>query len=92
MLVDFGTEIVGPAARIEEALRLADEEELDLAILEDIPQAAGQVTYPVAEVLGARGIPFVFANGGTIPRRCLISFATAQRCRNLSLSGVSKIH
>ena len=61
MLVDFGTEIVGPAARIEEALRLADEEELDLAIL-DI-NLSGQPTYPVAEVLGARGIPFVFATG-----------------------------
>ena len=61
MLVDFGTEIVGPAARIEEALRLADEEELDLAIL-DI-NLSGQATYPVAEVLGARGIPFVFATG-----------------------------
>jgi DNA-binding response OmpR family regulator len=61
MLLDFGTEVVGPVARVNDALRLARETDLDLAIL-DI-NLAGEATYPVADVLGARGIPFVFATG-----------------------------
>jgi DNA-binding NarL/FixJ family response regulator len=61
MLLDFGTEIVGPAARIEDALQLAREADLDLGIL-DI-NLAGEETYPVAGVLRERGIPFVFATG-----------------------------
>ena len=61
MLVDFGTEIVGPAARMEDAIRLAREADVDLGVL-DI-NLAGEATYPVADVLRARGIPFVFATG-----------------------------
>jgi CheY-like chemotaxis protein len=61
MLADFGTEIIGPAGGMDEALRLAGKENLDLAIL-DI-NLRGQETYPVAEVLGTRGIPFIFATG-----------------------------
>jgi CheY-like chemotaxis protein len=61
MLLDFGTETVGPVGRIEHALKLAQDGDLDLAIL-DI-NLAGQSTYSVADVLRARGIPFVFATG-----------------------------
>ena len=61
MLLDFGTEVIGPVARVKDALRLARETDLNLAIL-DI-NLAGEATYPVADVLGARGIPFVFATG-----------------------------
>ena len=61
MLVDFGTEIVGPAARIDDAIRLAREADVDHGVL-DI-NLAGEATYPVADVLRARGIPFVFATG-----------------------------
>jgi CheY-like chemotaxis protein len=61
MLLDFGTEIVGPAARIEDALQLAHKADLDLGIL-DI-NLDGEATYPVADVLRGRGIPFVFATG-----------------------------
>jgi CheY-like chemotaxis protein len=61
MLLDFGTEIVGPAARIQSALRLAREADIDLGVL-DI-NLAGEATYPVADVLRGRGIPFVFATG-----------------------------
>lgn len=70
MLLDFGTEIVGPAARIEDALRLARQGELDLGIL-DI-NLAGEATYPVADLLRARDIPFVFATGystNSLPER-----------------------
>ena len=61
MLVDFGTEIVGPAARMADAIRLARAADVDLEVL-DI-NLAGEATYPVADVLRARGVPFVFATG-----------------------------
>jgi DNA-binding response OmpR family regulator len=70
MVIDFGSEVVGPAARFEEALSLAQNEELDAAIL-DI-NVGGAVIFPVAQVLEARGIPLIFASGygsGTVPTR-----------------------
>jgi len=56
-----GGEIVGPVATLERALTLAREETFDAAIL-DVTIRGGKV-YPVAEVLLARGIPFVIASG-----------------------------
>jgi CheY-like chemotaxis protein len=61
MVLDFGSEIVGPASRIDEALRLAQHAELDAAIL-DI-NVGGALVFPVAEVLRERGIPVIFATG-----------------------------
>jgi two-component SAPR family response regulator len=54
-------EIVGPTGRLDTALRLANEGNFDAAIL-DVNIRGGKV-YPVAELLVARGIPFVFASG-----------------------------
>jgi len=56
-----GGKIVGPVATLEKALKLAEEEKFDAAIL-DVTIRGGKV-YPVAELLLARGIPFVFASG-----------------------------
>jgi CheY-like chemotaxis protein len=56
-----GGEIVGPVATLERALKLAEEETFDAAIL-DVTIRGGKV-YPVADVLLARGIPFVIASG-----------------------------
>lgn len=61
MLSDFGCEVIGPAARLEEAVRLASEGRIDVAILD--VNLNGQETYPVADVLAGRGVPFVFATG-----------------------------
>lgn len=58
---DLGHEVVGPAMRLEAALEAAEREEFDLAIL-DI-NLAGKPSFPVAERLAARGIPFMFASG-----------------------------
>jgi DNA-binding response OmpR family regulator len=56
-----GGVIVGPVATLEKALALAEKDEFDAAIL-DITIRDGKV-YPVAELLLARGTPFVFASG-----------------------------
>jgi CheY-like chemotaxis protein len=58
---DSGGQVVGPAATLEKALKLVEEEGFDAAIL-DVTIRGGKV-YPVAELLLKRGIPFVFASG-----------------------------
>jgi two-component system, chemotaxis family, sensor kinase Cph1 len=56
-----GWQVVGPAARLPEALRLARRESLDGAILD--VNLHGAVVYPAAEILAERGIPFLFVTG-----------------------------
>jgi DNA-binding response OmpR family regulator len=60
-LLDSGAQIVGPAAGLAEALRLARDEVIHAAIL-DINIRDGS-SYPVADVLCERGIPFAFSSG-----------------------------
>jgi CheY-like chemotaxis protein len=57
-LESIGCEVVGPAARLSPALELAQSEALDAAVL-DI-NIAGEMIWPVAERLQARGIPYLF--------------------------------
>lgn len=61
MLSDMGCHVVGPAARLEEALALAENAELDCAVLD--LNLGGQSTFPVADLLRAKGAPFAFATG-----------------------------
>ncbi len=61
MLTDLGCSVVGPAASLDEALVLAGDSEIDIALLD--VNLAGKAIYPVADVLKARGVPFVFASG-----------------------------
>jgi|SRR6185312_2053826 len=61
MLAVFGCAVVGPVGRLQKAIDMAKREALDLAILD--VNINGREVYPVAEVLAARGIPFVFATG-----------------------------
>lgn len=60
-LLDLGFEIAGTATRLGEAVRLAREEALDLAVLD--VNLNGEMSFPAAWVLRARGIPFLFATG-----------------------------
>jgi DNA-binding response OmpR family regulator len=65
MLADMGHEVVGVAPNLKTALVMAQGEQFDVAIL-DI-NLAGERSFPVAEVLRTRGLPFLFATGyGTL--------------------------
>lgn len=61
MLLDLGAETVKTASRLEEGKRVAEEADVDLAVLD--VNLGGQMSYPIAEVLQARGIPFLFSTG-----------------------------
>ena len=54
-------EVVGPAGRGEEALRLAAERPIDAAILD--VTLGGEKSFEVADVLARRGVPFAFLTG-----------------------------
>lgn len=60
-LSDLGCQVVGLAASIEDAVPLARNAAIDGAILD--VNLAGQKIFPVADILAARNIPFVFATG-----------------------------
>jgi len=61
MLVDFGFNVVGPITDLAGALSAAENAALDGAVLD--VNLGGELIYPVAKVLSARGIPFVFVTG-----------------------------
>ena len=61
MLTDLGCTIVGPASRLDEALQLAREAELDCAVLD--VNLGGQPIFPLADLLREKGAPFAFATG-----------------------------
>jgi CheY-like chemotaxis protein len=61
MLTDLGHRVVGPVARLEEGLEMVEREAIDLAVLD--VNINGNEAYPIAAVIEARGIPFIFATG-----------------------------
>ncbi|ASW07939.1 response regulator [Rhizobium sp. 11515TR] len=61
ILVDLGHEIAAVASQLPEGCEIARSGEFDLAILD--VNLNGQPSYPIAEILRERGIPFVFATG-----------------------------
>ena len=61
ILTDLGCELAGLATHLDEAVRLAGEEDIDFAMLD--VNLGGKPSYSVAEILKRRGIPFVFATG-----------------------------
>ena len=61
MLLELGHEVAGLAGRLDAAMALAREAEFDLAMLD--VNLAGETSFPVAQILASRGIPFLFATG-----------------------------
>ncbi len=61
MLMELGYTVLGPVARLDRALEMVRRETFDGAIL-DININGGD-TYPVAEALAARDVPFAFSTG-----------------------------
>lgn len=61
ILRDLGHEPIGPAMRLETALTASAKDDFDLAIL-DI-NLGGKQSFPVADHLASRNIPFFFASG-----------------------------
>lgn len=60
-LLELGAEVVGPTAWLDAALPLAQDASIDAAVL-DI-NIRGGTSYPVADILAQRGIPFIFCSG-----------------------------
>jgi len=61
MLEELGYSVAAEAGEINEAIRLAQCTEFDLAILD--VNVNGKVISPVAELIKARNRPFIFATG-----------------------------
>ena len=61
MLEDLGCQVVASAVRLDEALAKATALAFDIAILD--VNISGERIDPVADLLAARGVPFLFATG-----------------------------
>lgn len=60
-LVKLGAIVIGPTARVDQALELIQDEDVDAAILD--VHLDGEMVFPVAERLDELKIPYVFATG-----------------------------
>ena len=68
MLEDFlevlGKQLAGIADSVAEAMTLIEAGNIDAAIL-DVNLRGGEKSWPIADALAARGVPFVLATGGS---------------------------
>jgi len=61
LLTDLGCAAVVAAATVDQALALIRAQTFDAAILD--VNLDGQPSYPVADALASRGVPFIFSTG-----------------------------
>jgi CheY-like chemotaxis protein len=61
ILLEAGCEVI-LAMRLDRALEVAKSAEIDCALL-DVNLGNGATSFPVAEVLSERGVPFIFVSG-----------------------------
>lgn len=61
LLTGMGHKVVEVASRVAEGMEFARRAEIDFAILD--VNVAGIQSFPIADILRQRGIPFVFATG-----------------------------
>lgn len=66
-----GADVLGPVSTIEDALELLEREAAPDAAVLDM-SLAGEMVFPVADVLSKRGVPFLFTTGfdqSSVPAR-----------------------
>jgi two-component SAPR family response regulator len=61
MLTELGFHVIGPFGRIADAMAAVRREDFQAAVLD--VNLDGEMVYPVADVVVARGVPFVFVTG-----------------------------
>src|SRR5207245_5342738 len=61
ILTELGFSVIGPFSRLSEAMVAAVHEDINAGIID--VNLGGEFVYPVADVLAARKIPFVFITG-----------------------------
>jgi CheY-like chemotaxis protein len=61
MLIDLGHQVVAMAMRLPQALDFAETADIDFAVLD--VNLDGRMSFPVADKLVRRGIPFMFVTG-----------------------------
>jgi CheY-like chemotaxis protein len=61
LLAEFGYEVAGVAARLEEAMARAEAPDFAVAVLD--VHLNGRDVFPLADRLAERGLPFIFATG-----------------------------
>ncbi|WP_075219875.1 response regulator [Acuticoccus yangtzensis] len=74
--IDMGFEVIGPIARLNEAIEAARTETLDLALL-DVAIIGGEV-FPVANILQERHVPIIFHTGHGLREELSGSYSGAQ--------------
>lgn len=61
-LMGAGAEVIGPVPSVDQALDVIEDRRPDAAVL-DVNLGEGETAYPVADKLGALGVPYLFATG-----------------------------
>lgn len=61
MLGDLGCTSIATAATVDHALSLLETKDFDLALLD--VNLNGEKSYPIADALAARDVPFIFSTG-----------------------------
>lgn len=63
MIEALGHTMCASAATLSEGVRLAEQADIELAMLD--VNLRGLLSFPIADILTARGVPFFFASGYT---------------------------
>jgi PAS domain S-box-containing protein len=61
MLTELGFDVIGPFGRVADAMAAVGREDFQAAVLD--VNLDGEMVYPVADAVVARGVPFVFVTG-----------------------------
>lgn len=91
LLIEAGCTVVGPHGRYEQALLAARTEAVDGALID--VNLRGNESFPVADILAARGIPFAFLTGygrETLPERFAEGPLLAKPCQPQELLAAVK--